>query len=68
MLIFTSDQACQKVITSGLVDTYKRIVVTGGYNEYNRSNDTLTPITGSNITVLIDIHVDMIINIHVHIM
>ena len=40
-----------------------RIVVTGGYNEYNKSNDTLTPITGSNITVIIEL--GMIINIHI---
>ena len=39
------------------------IVVTGGYSEHNRSNDTLTPITRSNITVIIEL--GMIINIHI---
>ena len=31
------------------------IVVTGGYSEYNRPNDTSTPITGSYITVIIEL-------------
>ena len=39
------------------------IVVTGGYSEYNRSDNKLTPITGSNILVIIEL--GMIINIHI---
>ena len=31
------------------------IVVTGGCNEYNKSNHTLTPITGSDILVIIEL-------------
>ena len=31
------------------------IVVTGGYNEYNQSDDTGLPITGSDITVIIEL-------------
>ena len=40
------------------------IVVTGGYSEYNRSNSTLKPITGSNILVIIELGM-IIINIHI---
>ena len=39
------------------------IVVTGGCNERNPSDNTLTPITGSNITVIIEL--GMIINIQI---
>ena len=39
------------------------IVVTGGYSEYNRSDDIYLPITGSDITVIIEL--GMIINIHI---
>ena len=39
------------------------IIVTGGCNEYNRSNNTGLPITGSNVTVITEL--GMIINIHV---
>ena len=39
------------------------VVVTGGYSVCNKSSDTLTPITGSNITVIIEL--GMIINIHI---
>ena len=39
------------------------IIVTGGYNDYNQSDNTVTPITGSNITVIIEL--GMIINIHI---
>ena len=38
------------------------IIVTGGCSEYNRSNNTGLPITGSNITVITEL--GMIINIH----
>ena len=37
------------------------IIVTGGYNGYNQSDNTLTPITGFNIIVIIEL--GMIINI-----
>ena len=30
------------------------IVVTGGYNEYNQSDNTVTPITGSDMLVIIE--------------
>ena len=39
------------------------IVVTGGYSEYNQSDDIGVPITGSDITVIIEL--GMIINIHI---
>ena len=39
------------------------IVVTGGYSTYNQFNDTAIQITGSNITVIIEL--GMIINIHI---
>ena len=39
------------------------IVVTGGYSEYNLPDDTAQPITGSDITVIIEL--GMIINIHI---
>ena len=39
------------------------IIVTGGSNGYNRSVNTAPPITGSNITVIIEL--GMIINIHI---
>ena len=39
------------------------IVVTGGGNEYNISNVEVEPITGSDITVIIEL--GMIINIHI---
>ena len=38
------------------------IVVTGGCNEYNQSDDTAQPITKSNVTMIIEL--GMIINIH----
>ena len=39
------------------------IVVTGGFGEYIRSDNTGLQITGSNITVIIEL--GMIINIHI---
>ena len=39
------------------------IVLTGGYSEYNLSTNTYLPITGSYITVIIEL--GMIINIHI---
>ena len=39
------------------------IVVTGGYIKPNQSNNTVLPITGSNILVIIEL--GMIINIHI---
>ena len=39
------------------------IVVTGGYNEYNESDNTVTAIIGSHIVVIIEL--GMIINIHI---
>ena len=39
------------------------ILVTGGYCEYNQSDDIAQPITGSNILVIIEL--GMIINIHI---
>ena len=39
------------------------IIVTGGWNVHNRSDDTDQPITGSDITVIIEL--GMIINIHI---
>ena len=39
------------------------IVVTGGYSEYNQSDDTGLQITGSDIAVMIEL--GMIINIHI---
>ena len=39
------------------------IVVTGGYSECNRSDNTAQPINGSDITVIIELC--MIINIHI---
>ena len=39
------------------------IVVTGGYNEYDLSDNTTQPITGSNILVIIEL--GMISNIHI---
>ena len=39
------------------------IVLTGGCTVYNRSDNTFTPITGSNILVIIEL--GMIINIHI---
>ena len=39
------------------------IVVTGGCNEYNQSNDTALSITGSNTQFIIEL--GMIINIHI---
>ena len=39
------------------------ILVTGGCNESNRPDDTIQPITGSDITVIIEL--GMIINIHI---
>ena len=38
------------------------IIVTGGCNEYDRSDNTYLPITGSNILVIIEL--GMTINIH----
>ena len=39
------------------------VVVTGGYSEYNRSVNTGLRITGSDITVMIEL--GMIINAHI---
>ena len=39
------------------------IVVTGGWNECHQSDNTAEPITGSNITVIIELGI--IINIHI---
>ena len=39
------------------------IIVTGGCNEYDRSDNTYLPITGSNTLVIIEL--GMIINIHI---
>ena len=39
------------------------IIVTGGHSEYNQSDDTGLPITGFDITVIIEL--GMIINIHI---
>ena len=39
------------------------IIVTGGCNEYDRSNHTYLPITGSNTLVIIEL--GRIINIHI---
>ena len=39
------------------------IVVTGGYSVYHSSTNTFTPITGSNMLVIIEL--GMIINIHI---
>ena len=39
------------------------IIVTGGCNEYTPSNNTLTPIIGSDIAVIIQLGI--IINIHI---
>ena len=39
------------------------IVVTGGYREYNQSDNTNIPITGSDVTFIIEL--GMIINIHI---
>ena len=41
------------------------IVVTGGYSQYNRYKNTLTPITGSDALVIIEL--GMIINIIYHV-
>ena len=38
------------------------IVVTGGWNEYNRSDGTVQSITGPDVTVIIEL--GMIVNIH----
>ena len=39
------------------------IIVTGGYCEYDRSDNALTPITGSDTMMIIEL--GMIINIHI---
>ena len=39
------------------------VVLTGGCSKYDQSNDTAQPITGSDITVIIEL--GMIINIHI---
>ena len=39
------------------------IIVTGGWNVHNRSDDTALPVTGSDITVIIEL--GMMINIHI---
>ena len=39
------------------------IIVTGGYSEYNESDNTVTAIIGSNIVVIIEL--GMIFNIHI---
>ena len=39
------------------------IVVTGGYSEYNPSTKKALPISGSDITVIVEL--GMIINIHI---
>ena len=39
------------------------IVVTGGWNEYNRSDSTVQSITGPDVTVIIEL--SMIVNIHI---
>ena len=39
------------------------LIVTGGNSGYNRSNNTTIPITGSDVTFIIEL--GMIINIHI---
>ena len=39
------------------------IIVTGGSSEWTRSNNTFVPITGSDVTFIIEL--GMIINIHI---
>ena len=39
------------------------LIITGGKSEFNRSDNTFIPITGSDVTYIIE--VGMIINIHI---
>ena len=39
------------------------LVVTGGYSEYDESDNTFIPVTGSDVTYIIEL--GMIINIHI---
>ena len=44
------------------------IIVTGGYNEYNRSNNTNLPVSGCDITVIVELGMIIITHIMWYIM